>query len=155
MMPQDKRPTLWIDGDAAPKVCKEIIYKASARTGLRTMFVANRAHAMPKSAMVQLVQVAGGPDVADDHIAAHCQAGDLVLTEDIPLAARAIDGGASVLSFHGETLTEENVGERLSVRDFLDDLRSSGVTTGGPAPFAAKDARKFANALDAWLARNA
>lgn len=100
-----------------------------------------------------MVQVAGGPDVADDYIAEHCQPGDLVLTEDLPLAARVIDAGGTVLRFHGEALTEENVRERLSMRDFLDDLRNSGVMTGGPAAFKPKDARKFANELDKWLAR--
>lgn len=151
-MPNKTRPTLWIDGDAAPKVCKEIVYKASARTRLRVLFVANRQHAMPKMETVQLVQVAGGPDEADDYIAEHCQPGDLVLTEDIPLAARVVEAGGTVLRFQGELLTEENVRERLSMRDFLDELRSSGVMTGGPAAFKPKDRLRFANALDTWLA---
>ena len=153
-MSQDNRPTLWIDGDAAPKVCKEIVYNASVRTGLRVIFVANRHHALPKMDTLRFVQVHGGPDVADDHIAEHCQSGDLVLTEDIPLAARVIDGGGAVLRFHGEMLSEENVRERLSVRDFLDELRSGGVVTDGPDGFKAKDKRKFADALDTWIARN-
>ncbi len=154
-MPREPDTTLWIDGDAAPKVCKQIVYKASARTGQRVVFVANRHHALPNLETVRLVQVVGGPDVADDYIAEHCQPGDLVLTEDIPLAARVIDAGGTVLRFHGEALTEENVRQRLSMRDFLDDLRSSGVVTDGPASFKPKDTRKFANALDTWLAGNA
>ncbi|MCP4503567.1 MAG: YaiI/YqxD family protein [Deltaproteobacteria bacterium] len=148
------KPTLWIDGDAAPKACKEVVYRASARTGLNVVFVANSHHSLPKTETLRFIQVQGGPDVADDYIAEHCQKNDLVLTEDIPLAARIIEAEGTVLRFRGEALTEENVREKLSVRDFMDDLRNSGVVTGGPPPFKPKDKQKFANALDTWIARN-
>ena len=148
------KPTVWIDGDAAPKACKEVVYKASARTGVHVVFVANRFHQVPTSERVRFVQVQGGPDVADDHIAEHCAQGDLVLTEDIPLAARVIEKGGTVVRFRGEELDEENVRERLSMRDFLDELRQGGVMTGGPAAYKPKDKQNFSNALDRWLTRS-
>ena len=91
--------------------------------------------------------------MADDYIAEHCQTGDLVITSDIPLAARVIETGATVIRFRGEELTAVNVQQRLQVRDFMDELRGSGVNTGGPPPFSAKDKQTFANALDRWLSR--
>ena len=93
-------------------------------------------------------------DVADDYIAEHCQTGDLVITSDIPLADRVIKAGGTVIQFRGEPLTAANVRQRLAVRDFMEDLRSGGVMTGGPPAFGPKDKQKFANALDRWLARN-
>ncbi len=149
-----RRPTIWIDGDAAPRACKEIIFKAARRTGAPVVLVANRYHQVPSAPNVRLVQVPGGPDVADDHIADNCAAGDLVVSADIPLAARIIEVGGTVLRFRGEPLTEENVRQRLQMRDFMDSLRGSGVITEGPPPYGAKDKQRFANALDRWLARN-
>lgn len=146
-------PTLWIDGDAAPRACKEIIYKAATRTSTQVVIVANRYQVVPRLNVIRFQQVGSGMDVADDYIAEHCQPGDLVITTDIPLAARVIDAGGEVIQFRGEMLTEENVRERLAVRDFMDELRSSGVMTGGPAQYGQKDKQRFANALDRWLAR--
>ena len=147
-------PTIWIDGDAAPKACKEIVYKASRRTKRRVVLVANRAQVVPRMPTVRFVQVGGGMDVADDYIAEHCQPGDLVLTADIPLAARVIEAGGTVLRFRGEPLTEANVRQRLNMRDFMDELRGEGVMTGGPPPYGPKEKQRFANALDRWLSRN-
>jgi len=150
----DATPTIWIDGDAAPKACKEIVYKASRRTRRAVILVANRFQVTPRMSTVRFVQVSGGMDVADDYIAENCQPGDLVLTADIPLAARVIEAGGAVLRFRGEPLDEANVRQRLNMRDFMDELRGEGVLTGGPPPYGPKDKQRFANALDRWLNRN-
>jgi hypothetical protein len=144
---------IWIDGDGAPTACKEIIFKASQRTKLPVTLVANRYQQTPKLRWIQFQLVEGGLDVADDFIAEHCVSGDLVITSDIPLAARVIEEGASVIRFRGEELTAANVAQRLQVRDFMDELRGSGVTTGGPPPFGPKDKQRFAGAIDRWLAK--
>ncbi len=146
-------PTIWIDGDGVPGACKQIIFKASQRTKTPVILVANRYQEVPRFKWIQSVVVSGGLDVADDYIAEHCQPGDLVITSDIPLAARVIEAGGTVVRFRGEELTAVNVQQRLQVRDFMDELRGSGVTTGGPPPFGPKDKQNFANALDKWLAR--
>ena len=118
------------------------------------ILVANRYQEVPRIATVRAVQVSGGMDVADDYIAEKCQKGDLVISADIPLAARIIDAGGTVLAFRGEVLTEENVRQRLGMRDFMDSLRGSGVITEGPPPYGKKDKQRFANELDRWLSRS-
>jgi len=148
------RQIIWIDGDAAPKACKEIVFKASRRTKQPVVIVANRGQVIPRLSTIRFVQVGGGADVADDYIAERCKPGDLVLTADIPLAARVIEAGGTVLRFRGEPLTEANVRQRLAMRDFMDDLRGEGVMTGGPPPYGPKDKQRFANALDRWLTLN-
>ena len=153
-MSDSTRPTVWIDGDGVPKACKEIIFRASRRTGHPVVLVANSGQIIPKLATLRFVQVGGGLDVADDYIAEHCQTGALVITSDIPLADRVIKAGGTVIQFRGEPLTAANVRQRLAVRDFMEDLRSGGMMTGGPPAFGPKDKQKFANALDRWLARN-
>lgn len=145
--------TIWIDGDAAPRACKEVVYKAAARTQTPAVLVANRHHETPRLAVVSMLQVPGGPDQADDAIAERCGPKDLVVTDDLPLAARALENGSTVLRFRGEPITEENVREHLGMRDFLDSLRGSGVVTGGPPPYGNKETQRFAAALDRWLAR--
>lgn len=150
-MTEPSPPTIWIDGDGAPKACKEIAFKASGRTGVQLVLVANSAQSVPRMPTVRFVQVGGGLDVADDYIAEQCQDGDLVITSDIPLAARIIEVGGTVIQFRGEALTEANVRQRLIMRDFMDELRGSGVMTGGPPPYGSKDKQQFANALDRWL----
>jgi len=147
----DDKPTLWIDGDGAPKACKEILFKASERTGVSVMLVANRAQYVPRIHTVRQQVVPGGLDVADDYIAERVQPGDLVITSDIPLAARVIEAGGTVIRFRGEPLTEANVRQRLAVRDLMDEMRGAGVMTGGPPPYGPKDKQRFANALDRWL----
>ena len=146
---------IWIDADGAPAACKEIVFKASQRTKCPVLVVANRYQQTPKFRWIQFQLVEGGLDVADDYIADHCEAGDLVITSDIPLAARVIETGATVIRFRGEELTEANVAQRLQVRDFMDELRGSGVATGGPPPFGPKDKQRFAGAIDRWLAKAA
>jgi len=153
-MTETNRPTIWIDADGVPRACKEILFKASMRSGLKVVLVANRAQVTPRSTTVRCVQVGGGLDVADDYIAEHCQPGDLVITSDIPLAARVIEAEGTVIQFRGEPLTETNVRQRLAMRDFMDDLRGGGVMTGGPPPYGPKDKQRFANALDRWITQN-
>lgn len=149
---QPNTSTIWVDADGAPRAVKEIIFKASQRTRVPVKVVANRWQQTPKFRWIQAVVVDGGLDVADDYIAEQSQAGDLVITSDVPLAARVIETGATVIRFRGEVLTQTNVQQRLQVRDFLDDLRGSGIQTGGPPPYGQKDKQQFANALDKWLA---
>jgi hypothetical protein len=147
-------PTIWIDGDGVPGACKEVVFKASLRTKMPVMLVANRYQQVPKLRFIQFQQVHGGLDVADDYIAEHCGAGDLVVTSDIPLAARVVESGALVLRFRGELLNQENVRQRLAVRDRMDALRGAGISTGGPPAYGPKDKQAFANALDRWLAQH-
>ena len=153
-MTETHSPTIWIDGDGVPKACKEVIFKAGTRSDLAVVLVANADSAVPRRNNIRFERVKGGLDVADDYIAEHCQPGDLVVTSDIPLAGRVIEAGATVIQFRGEALTEENVRQRLAMRDFMDQLRGGGVMTGGPPPFGPKDKQRFANALDRWITQN-
>lgn len=145
-------PTIWVDADGVPGAVKDIIFNASQRTKVPVRLVANRWHQTPPFRWIAAVVVEGGLDVADDYIAEQCTAGDLVITSDVPLAARVIERGATVVRFRGEVLDASNVQQRLQVRDFFDDLRGTGVQTGGPPPYGPKDKQRFANALDRWLA---
>ncbi|MCP4807592.1 MAG: YaiI/YqxD family protein [Proteobacteria bacterium] len=145
--------TIWIDGDGVPRACKEILFKAALRTKCPTVLVANSWQQVPKLAWITFVQVSGGLDVADDHIAESCQPGDLVITSDVPLAARVCEAGGTVVTFRGQALDQANVQQRLGMRDFMDDLRGTGVMTGGPPPYGPKDKQRFANSLDRWLSR--
>jgi uncharacterized protein YaiI (UPF0178 family) len=145
---------LWIDADAAPRDVKEIVYRTARRLELETVLVANQRLSAPfNNPFVTTVRVEGGPDVADRHIADHAEPGDVVITADIPLAARLVDRRVTVIDPRGEEYTAENVGERLAVRDFMDGLRGAGVTTGGPRPYGPKDRQAFAVALDRVLTR--
>jgi uncharacterized protein YaiI (UPF0178 family) len=147
---------IWIDADAAPNAVKEIVFRASARLGLETALVANQSISTPtNNPLVESVIVPGGPDVADRHIVDHAEEGDLAITADIPLAAALVEKGVLVLDPRGERYSEANVRERLSIRDFMDSLRSSGVETGGPKPYGKRDRQDFANALDRLLTRHA
>lgn len=145
---------LWIDADAAPRDVKEIVIRAANRLAIDTVLVANQRLQVPPGApTVTAVWVDGGPDVADQHIAEHAGAGDVAVTADIPLAAALVARGVYVLDPRGEEYTAENVGERLSVRDFMNGMRSAGVVTGGPRPYSPKDRQAFAAALDRVLTR--
>ncbi len=144
---------IWIDADACPKQIKELVYKVADRRQIMVTLVANRPLIHPKSRWICSVQVPAGADVADQEILRQMEEGDLVVTADIPLAAETIGRGGSALDPRGEFFSEENIRERLSVRNFLDDLRNSGVETGGPSAYTAKDKQKFANQLDRFLAR--
>jgi uncharacterized protein YaiI (UPF0178 family) len=144
---------IWVDADACPKVIKEILFRAANRVKITVTLVANQHIQVPNSAHIRSVQVAAGFDVADNHIVQQAVAGDLVITADIPLAAEAVAKGCLALNPRGELYTEENIRQRLNMRDFMDTLRSSGVDTGGPASFSQADRMAFANQLDRLLAR--
>ncbi|MBI2520249.1 MAG: YaiI/YqxD family protein [Bdellovibrio sp.] len=146
-----KKPTIWIDADACPKVIKEVIFKASARLQLEVVLVANSSMFVPQSPLIKLVKVEAGADVADSFIAANVVSFDIVVTADIPLAALIVEKQATAINVRGEIYTEENVHERLSMRNFMKELRDSGVETGGPEAFSAKDKERFANAFNKIL----
>lgn len=145
---------LWLDADAAPRDVKEVCYRASERLQLETTLVANMRLQLPVGyPLLTAVRVDGGPDVADLYIAEHAQRGDVAVTADIPLAALLVPKGVVVIDPRGEEYTEETIGERLSVRNFMEGLRSNGVETGGHASYGAKDKQNFSNALDRALTR--
>ncbi|MBI2380801.1 MAG: YaiI/YqxD family protein [Gammaproteobacteria bacterium] len=144
---------IWIDADACPKVIKDIVLRASERKALPVILVANHYQPKPPSPHARCVQVTAGFDVADDYIAQNAQAGDLVITADIPLAAECVAKAVHALNPRGELYTAENVRQRLAMRDFLETMRSSGVQSGGPAPLDQTDRMRFANALDKLLAK--
>ncbi len=145
---------IWVDADACPVVVKEILFRAADRTGTPLTLVANQPLSKPSSPNIKTLQVTRGFDVADDEIVRRLDAGDLVITSDIPLAAEVIDKGAHALSPRGELFTPENIRARLNMRDFLDTMRSSGVPTdGGPAAFSQRDKQEFANNLDRLLTK--
>ncbi len=145
---------IWVDADACPVVIKEILYRASERKNIKLILVANKPLRTPPSSLVSSIRVAAGLDVADNEIVKQLTAGDLVITADIPLAANVIEKNAYALNPRGEFYSAENIRSRLSMRDFMDELRASGVDTGGPPPMAAGDKQKFANELDRFLTRN-
>ena len=142
---------IWVDADACPKVIKEILFRAAQRTGMPLVLVANQPLQVPKSRHIRAVQVAAGFDVADNYIVQHAKAGELVITADIPLAAEIVAKDCLALNPRGELYTEENIRQRLNMRDFMDTLRSSGIDTGGHAPFSQADRQAFANQLDRLL----
>lgn len=146
---------IWVDADACPVVIKEILFRAAERTGMQLTFVANQPVNVPKSRYINYIQVSQGFDVADNEIVARLVAGDLVITADIPLAADVIEKGGSALSPRGEQYTTENIKARLTMRDFMESLRSSGVNTGGPPALNQADRKAFADQLDKFLTRHA
>lgn len=144
---------IWVDADACPGVIKEILFRAAERAAVSLTLVANKPLRVPRSSHIRTVQVAGGFDVADRWIAGEVAAGDLVITADIPLAAAVIEKGARALNPRGELYTANTIRERLSVRDFMDRLRGSGVNTGGPPALSAADRHAFAQHLDRLLSK--
>jgi uncharacterized protein len=145
---------LWIDADAAPRDVKELVFRAAKRLGLETVLVANQRLQPPAgNPMVTAVWVDGGADVADRHIADHAMPGDLVITQDIPLAALLVARKIAVIDPRGVEHTDESIGERLSVRDFMEQARFAGAVTGGPPPYDARAKQAFAAALDRVLTR--
>lgn len=147
---------IWVDADACPVVIKEILFKASMRTGAQLTLVANQSMQIPKLRHIRMLQVPHGFDVADNEIVKRCSAGDLVITSDIPLAAEVIEKGCHALSPRGELYSADTIKGRLNMRDFLDTMRSSGVEmSGGPAAFSQRDKQDFANKLDQFLTKNA
>ncbi len=144
---------IWVDADACPVAIKEILFRASARTGVRVTLIANQQIPVPRSPGIRMIQVSPGFDIADEEIVRRLDPGDLVVTSDIPLAADALAKGGLVLSPRGERLTKDNIGARLNMRDFLESMRASGVATGGPSALSQSDRKAFADELDRLLSR--
>ncbi|MBI4986202.1 MAG: YaiI/YqxD family protein [Rhodocyclales bacterium] len=144
---------IWVDADACPVVIKEILYRAANRTQVPLTLIANKLLRVPPSPWIRALQVPAGFDVADRRIADEAAAGDIVVTADVPLAAQVVAKGALVIDPRGELLDAGNIQERLTLRNFMDGLRGSGVDTGGPAAFSAADRQAFANRLDGLLAK--
>ena len=142
---------IWVDADACPKVIKEILYRAAQRAQCSLVLVANQSLAIPKSPFIKAIRVEHGFDVADSYIVQQVSPGDLVITADIPLAAEVIEKGAAALNPRGESYSQNTIKQKLTMRDFMDELRGSGVMTGGPPPLSQTERREFANALDRYL----
>lgn len=145
--------TIWVDGDACPRPIKEVLYRVLKRLPIKLIFVANQPLRLPEIKGLSSLLVKGGFDVADDAIVDKGEDGDIVITSDIPLAARLVEKGLYVLSPRGKVYSEDNIGERLAMRNFMDQMRSSGLVTGGPSSFNERHKRAFANALDRLLTK--
>ncbi len=142
---------IWVDADACPREIKELLFRAANRTKTKITLVANQPMSTPSSEYIDSLLVPAGMNVADQRIVELVESGDLVITADIPLAAEVVAEGGQALDPRGELYTDANVGERLAVRNLLDELRGGGQITGGPAGFSAQDRQTFANQLDRWL----
>ena len=142
---------IWVDADACPKEIKELLFRAATRRKVKVTLVANQQLPTPKSKFIDAIAVPTGIDIADKRILELTQASDLVITADIPLAADVVAKGAKALNPRGELYTDANIGERLAVRNMLDEMRASGEVSGGPSNFSPKDKQAFANQLDRWL----
>lgn len=146
---------IWVDADACPAAIKEILFRAARRPGVTLTLVANHSMRIPPSPQIRFLLVAAGLDVADNEIVKRLGPGDLVISADIPLAAQVIEKGGHVLDPRGERYDAGNIGERLTMRDFMDTLRGAGIDTGGPAALSQRDRQAFANRLDQFLTRHA
>jgi uncharacterized protein YaiI (UPF0178 family) len=146
---------IWVDADACPVVIKDILFRSAKRTEVQLTLVANLPLHIPPSRFIKMLKVASGFDVADNEIVKRLNAGDLVITSDIPLAAEVIEKGGLALSPRGELYSEDNIKARLTMRDFMDTLRASGIDTGGPPALSQSDRKAFANHLDKILTRHA
>ncbi len=142
---------IWIDADACPRPVKELVFKSSFKKQVQVILVANSYQPIPASPLISFIQVDQGADVADNYIIENCATGDLVITADIPLASFVVNQDVTAINPRGETYTEENISERLSMRDFMTDLRDNGLVTGGPSSYGEKDKSQFANALNEFL----
>ncbi|WP_333608927.1 YaiI/YqxD family protein [Arsukibacterium sp.] len=147
--------TIWVDADACPTVIKDILYRAAERKNINTVLIANQLLRVPPSRYISSLQVAHGFDEADNEIVRRCQHGDLVITADIPLAAEVLAKGAAALNPRGERYSPDTIRQKLTMRDFMDTLRSSGIQSGGPPPLNQADRQAFANQLDQWLQHSA
>lgn len=145
--------TIWVDADACPRSIRDILFRAAERRGVALVLVANQGLSPPPSKYISAVRVGAGFDVADNYIADHAGPGDLVVTADIPLAADALKAGAEALNPRGERYDNDNIGERLGMRDMMAELRSTRQISGGPPPLGKRDVQQFANQLDRWLAQ--
>ena len=146
---------IWVDADACPVVIKEILFKAAQRAGVQLTLVANHTVCIPLSDHIKFLQVPSGFDVADNEIVKRLAAGDLVITADIPLAAEVIENGGYALNPRGELYSDDTIRDRLTMRDFMNTLRGSGLVTGGPPALNLKDRQSFANSLDKFLTKHA
>ena len=144
---------IWVDADACPVVIKDILFRAAERTGIQMTLVANQLIRIPRISCITMLKVDAGFDVADNEIVKRVEAGDLVITGDIPLAAEVIEKGADALNPRGELYTIENIKSRLNMRDFMDTLRSSGIDTGGQPALSKSDRKLFADNLDKLLSK--
>jgi uncharacterized protein YaiI (UPF0178 family) len=144
---------IWIDADACPRAIKDVVIRAAERLKIPTTFVANSYQTLPRSAILSFVQVPKGFDVADSYVLAHCEEGDVVVTQDIPLAAELVAKKVHALNPRGEHYTENNIRERLNMRDFMDSMRGAGMATGGPPPFHEGDVKLFSNSFDRLLTK--
>ncbi|MDU6925422.1 YaiI/YqxD family protein [Franconibacter helveticus 513] len=142
---------VWVDADACPNVIKEVLFRAAERTQIAVTLVANQNIRVPPSRFIRAMRVPAGFDVADNEIVRLCEPGDLVITADIPLAAEVLAKGAAALNPRGELYSEATIKERLTMRDFMETLRSSGIQTGGPDSLSQRDRQRFAAELDKWL----
>ena len=145
---------IWIDADACPGPVRDIVFRAARRVGMPVTLVANRPLPLPRSPLLAAVRVGPGLDEADHYLVRETGTDDLVITADIPLAARLVARGVAALNPRGEVYSTENIQERLALRDLKEALRSAGAATGGPMPYHNRDKQAFANSLDRWLARN-
>jgi uncharacterized protein YaiI (UPF0178 family) len=145
---------IWVDADACPAVIKDILYRVAERTQIQVTLVANQLLRVPGSKFIRSVQVPSGADVADAEIVERLNPGDLVVTGDIPLAAHVLEKGGFALNPRGDFYTKDTIAQQLTMRAFMEELRSGGVDTGGPAAFSQADRQQFANALDRHLARH-
>jgi uncharacterized protein YaiI (UPF0178 family) len=144
---------IWIDADACPRIIKEIVFRASARLQVPVCLVANTDLSRTNGGLISSIRVADGPDVADDYIAEQATAADLVITADIPLAARVVAKNGVAIDPRGEVYSEENVADRLSMRDLMQELRGAGLVQGGPGQLGMTDRQRFASSLDRLLTR--
>lgn len=145
---------IWVDADACPNVIKEILFRAANRVQIPVTLVANQYIKVPPSPYIKSVQVPAGFDVADNYIAQQAEPGDIVITADIPLAADIVAKGAYGINPRGTLYTEQNIKQTLTMRNFMEEMRSTGQASGGPPPLDSKDKQAFANTLDKLLARN-
>lgn len=145
---------IWVDADAIPKAVREVLCNAALRTRTHVWFVANHSLPLPGWEWVHMLQVPAGFDVADHTIVQRATIQDLVITQDIPLAAELLEKGVTAVNPRGEPYRRETIRQKLAMRDFMETMRSSGVQSGGPSAFDQRDKQAFANALDRWLARN-
>lgn len=144
---------IWVDADACPRAARDLIQRTAVRRNVRTQFVANAPQYVPPHPQIGFTLVAAGPDKADDHLVEQATPDDVVVTGDIPLAARLVEKGILVLDHRGEELTSATIGDRLAMRDLLEGLRANGQNVGGPREYGQADLQRFANALDRFITR--
>ena len=144
---------IWVDADACPAAIKDVIVRAALRLSIPTVFVANKRIGLPDSVYLSTIRVGMGPEVVDGYIAEHAERFDFAVTQDIPLASALVPKGVTVINVRGELYTEENIRERLSIRNFMQDIREAGVITPGPKQFGAREKQRFSDTFDRELTR--